>query len=227
MQNHRNGYLDNFTLKLIAIIAMTIDHVGYIFIPRDTTMYLLFRGIGRIAFPIFCFLIVEGFHHTKSPINYLIRLLLFALISEFPFDLAFFNTRVTWQHQNVFFTLALGLACLFCLEEMKTKKWFATFLFILMGISYAIHCDYGVGGVLLICMFYFTGSFRDSFWMQLILSGLIFYIFYGPQELPGLVAIILVNLYNGKRGYNKAQWLFYFFYPLHLLILYAINIYMI
>ena len=225
MQEQRKGYLDNFALKMIAIISMTIDHVGYIFIPNGTTMYIIFRSIGRIAFPIFCFLIVEGFHHTKSPINYLIRLLLFAFISEIPFDLAFFNTTFRWQNQNVFFTLAIGLSCLFCLEEMKTKKWFAIFLFALFGLSFIIHCDYSTGGVLLICMFYFTDSFRDRFWMQLILSGLIFYIFYGPQELPGLIAILMISLYNGKRGYNKAQWFFYFFYPLHLLILYMLNMY--
>ena len=188
-------------------------------------MYTVFRGIGRIAFPIFCFLIVEGFHHTKSPINYLLRLLLFSLISEITFDLAFFNATFYPAYQNVFFTLAIGLACLFCLEEMKTKKWFGIFLFVLLGLAYIIHCDYGVGGVLLICMFYFTAEFKDRFWMQLILSGLIFIIFFGKTELPGLIAIPLINLYNGKRGYNKMQWLFYIYYPLHLLILHAIFLY--
>ena len=225
MQEQRNGYLNNFTLKLIAIITMTIDHIGYIFIPHGTTQYMIFRGIGRIAFPIFCFLIVEGFHHTKSPLNYLIRLLMFALISEIPFDLAFSNTLINWQFQNVFFTLAIGLSCLFCLEEIKIKRWFGIFLFALFGISFLINCDYGVGGVLLICMFYFTKEFKDRFWMQLILSGLIFYIFFGTSELPGLIAIFLIGLYNGKRGYNKAQWLFYLYYPLHLLILFVIATY--
>ena len=222
MQETKHGFLDNFALKMIAIITMTIDHIGYIFVPRGTTMYTAFRGIGRIAFPIFCFLIVEGFHHTQSPVNYLIRLSLFALISEIPFDLAFFNINFDWTHQNVFFTLAIGLACLFCLEEAKTKRWFGIFLFVLFGLAYLIRCDYGVGGVLLICMFYFTSEFKDRFWMQLILSGLIFLVFFGSNELPGLIAILLIGLYNGKRGFNKAQWFFYLYYPLHLLILHAI-----
>ena len=225
MQEYKHGFLDNFTLKIIAIITMTLDHIGYIFIPQGTTMYMVFRGIGRIAFPIFCFLIVEGFHHTKSPINYLIRLLIFALISEVPFDIAFFHSNFDIKHQNVFLTLAIGLSCLFCLEEMKTKKWFSIFLLVLLGLAYVIHCDYGVGGVLLICMFYYTGSFKDRFWMQFILSGLIFIIFFGSLELPGLIAIPLISFYNGKRGYNKAQWLFYLYYPLHLLILHAIYLY--
>ena len=203
---------------------MTIDHIGYIFIPSDTTTYMVFRCIGRIAFPIFCFLIVEGFHHTKSPINYLIRLLIFALISEVPFDLAFFNNIFDIRHQNVFFTLAIGLACLFCLEEMKTKKWFSIFFVLLFVISFFINCDYGPGGVLLICMFYFTGSQKDKFWMQFILAGLIFYLLFGLSELFGLIAILLIYFYNGKRGYNKAQWLFYIYYPLHLLILHFISV---
>lgn len=217
----KKGFLDNFTLKLIAIITMTIDHIGYIFLANSGNNYLISRAIGRIAFPIFCFLIVEGFHHTKSPINYLIRLLLFALISEVPFDLAFFNNIFDPAHQNVFFTLAIGLACLFCLEEMKTKRWFSILLVILFAVSYFIHCDYGPGGVLLICTFYFTGQSRDKFWMQLILCGLIFYLFFGAAELFGLIAILLIFLYNGKRGYNKMQWFFYLYYPLHLLILHA------
>lgn len=220
----RKGCFDNFILKMIAIITMTIDHIGYILIPTDTTTYMIFRCIGRIAFPIFCFLIVEGFHHTKSPINYLIRLLIFALISEIPFDMAFFNKTFDLGHQNVFFTLAIGLACLFCLEEMKTKKWFSIFFVLLFVISYYINCDYGPGGVLLICMFYFTGNQKDKFFMQFILAALIFYLLYGLPELFGLIAILLIFFYNGKRGYNKAQWLFYIYYPLHLLILHFISV---
>ncbi len=222
----QRGYIDNFVLKLIAIITMTIDHIGYVLISTDTKEYLVFRGIGRIAFPIFCFMIVEGFHHTKSPVNYLIRLLVFALVSEVPFDLAFFNDPLYLSYQNVFFTLALGLSALFCLEEMKIKKWYALILLVIFAIAFFIKCDYGVGGVLLICMFYFTGNSKDKFWMQFLLSGLIFYLFFGKAELLGLIGVVLIFFYNGKRGYNKAQWLFYFYYPLHLLVLHLISVYL-
>ena len=221
----RRSSIDNFILKMIAVLTMTIDHIGYIFIPTQTTTYLIFRGIGRIAFPIFCFLLVEGFRHTKSPINYLIRLLLFAFISEIPFNLAFFNSTLHKGHQNVFFTLAIGLACMFCLEEMKTIRWYALLFLLLLTLSFFIHCDYGIGGVLLICMFYFTGTSKDKFWVQFILSGLIFYLFFGKAELYGLIALPFIFLYNGKRGYNKAQWFFYIYYPLHLLVLHFISLY--
>ena len=222
MNEGPNKKLNSFTLKMIAIISMLIDHIGYIFLP-GTEYYSLFRGIGRIAFPIFCFLIVEGFQHTKSPMNYLMRLIVFAFISEVPFDLAFFGTTFNMKNQNVFFTLAIGLACLFCLEEMNRRRWFAIIFLLLFATAYFIKCDYGVGGVLLICMFYLT---KDSFWVSFVLAGLIFYMFYGTAELLGLISLILIFFYNGKRGYNKAQWFFYVFYPLHLLILYGISVYL-
>lgn len=224
MQEKSQGFMNGFTLKLIAVIAMTIDHIGYIFIDPNTSAYLYFRGIGRIAFPIFCFLIVEGFHHTKSPLNYLFRLSVFALLSEVPFDLAFFGTIFDPNHQNVFVTLALGLACLFCLEEMKSRQWFGIFFIILLTISFFIRCDYGIGGVLMICMFYVT---KDSIWVRIILFGLICYVFFGVSELPALFSLIFIYLYNGKRGTNKMQWFFYCYYPLHLMILYSINTYLI
>ena len=83
MTEKQSGFLDSFTLKMIAIISMLADHIGYIFFPQD----MVFRAVGRIAFPIFCFLIIEGFHHTRNHTNYLIRLCIFAIISEIPFDL--------------------------------------------------------------------------------------------------------------------------------------------
>lgn len=217
-QQKQTGFLDSFTLKMIAIITMVIDHVGYIFFPENMT----FRAIGRIAFPIFCFLIVEGFHHTRSHTNYLIRLCVFALLSEIPFDLAFFGTVMDWGHQNVFITLALGLASIFCLEEMNTKKIYAIPFVLIFAASYFVHCDYGIGGVLLICMFYLT---RETPWMRLILTALILYIFFGAFELYGLIAMVFITFYNGKRG-PQVKMLFYWFYPVHLLVLYAIAHYL-
>lgn len=217
-QQKQTGFLDSFTLKMIAIITMVIDHVGYIFFPENMT----FRAIGRIAFPIFCFLIVEGFHHTRSHTNYLIRLCVFALPSEIPFDLAFFGTVMDWGHQNVFITLALGLASIFCLEEMNTKKIYSIPFVLIFAASYLVHCDYGIGGVLLICMFYLT---RETPWMRLILTALILYIFFGAFELYGLIAMVFITFYNGKRG-PQVKMLFYWFYPVHLLVLYAIAHYL-
>lgn len=218
MNRNNIGFLNSFTLKIIAIICMVIDHVGYIFFPK----ILLFRAIGRIAFPIFCFLIVEGFFHTRSHLNYLIRLTVFAVLSEIPFDLALHQTPVDWQYQNVFFTLALGLIAIFCLEEMNAKRIFWIPLALTWLAAYLSNCDYSIGGVLLICMFYVT---RETPWVRFILCALILYVFFNAFELYGLIAIIPITLYNGKRG-PSTKMIFYWFYPVHLLLLYGIACYL-
>lgn len=213
-ENQYNGFLDNFTLKMIAILTMIIDHVGYVLFPEMTIL----RAIGRVSFPIFCFLIVEGFHHTRSHLNYLTRLLIFAILSEIPFDLAFHGGVCNWQYQNVFFTLAFGLMALFCLEEMNSNKIYAIGLILVIAATYFSKCDYGVGGVLLICMFYLA---KNNLIIKWILCALILYLYFGTFELYGLIAMIPISLYNGKRGPKSAMF-FYWFYPVHLLILFAI-----
>lgn len=197
---------------------MLIDHIGYIFFPNVP----MFRIIGRLAFPIFCFLIVEGFHHTRNHLNYLIRLSIFAVLSEIPFDLAFYGHIFDLQHQNVFITLALGLSAIFCLEEMNTQRRFTIPFVLVIITAYFAHCDYGIGGVLLICMFYLT---RKSPWTRLFLCALILYLFFGSLELYGIAAMLPITFYNGKRGPNVKMF-FYWFYPLHLLVLYAIAVYL-
>lgn len=215
MNQKSNGFINGFTLKMIAIITMLIDHIGFIFFPQIS----IFRLIGRISFPIFCFLIVEGFYHTRNELSYFMRLFVFALISEIPFDLAFHNTIFYWQYQNVFFTLALGLLSIFCLEEMNLKKYYFIFLIATWGAALFCHCDYGLGGVLLISLFYLT---KNTPWLRFILTALILYLFFGIYELFGLIALIPIAFYNGKRG-PSAQMIFYYIYPLHLFILWMIT----
>lgn len=220
MENKSFGFMNNFTLKMIAIITMIIDHIGYIFIPTNTAYYQIFRAIGRISFPIFCFLIVEGFFHTRSHVNYLIRLTVFALLSEIPFDLAFHKTPFYWGAQNVFITLALGLFAIFCLEEMNNRRRYVIPLIFVFCVAFVSHCDYGIGGVLLICMFYIT---RHNPAIRILLTALILYMFYNPLELYGLIALIPIICYNGKRG-PKAKMIFYWLYPVHLLILFGLSL---
>ena len=140
----KNGFIGSeygaagSTLKLFAIITMLIDHTGaavvgtiitlgnyrtadYELYGTLSTLYRLMRGIGRLAFPVFCFLLVEGFFHTRSVRKYCERLFLFALISEFPFDFALKPSAVFWNKQNVYFTLLISLICLWMLEEFRAK----------------------------------------------------------------------------------------------------------
>lgn len=230
MNTQSKGIFNSFTLKMIAIVTMLIDHIGYIFLSGDSTSsaYTMSRAIGRIAFPIFCFLLVEGFQHTRSHVNYLIRLCIFAIISEIPFDLAFrfdpdSSSLFNWSHQNVFITLALGLISIFCLEELNNRRIYGIPLLLTWSAAYFSGCDYGVGGVLLINIFYLTAKNPG---IQFVLIGLSMYLFFGPQELYGLFALPFIFLYNGKRGPN-AKLIFYWFYPVHLIVLYLIHHYLI
>ena len=107
--------MSGFTLKFLALILMIIDHCGLVLF-AGTSLYLPCRILGRIAFPLYAFLITEGYVHTRSVKKYAGRLLVFAVLSEIPFDYAFFRTPFYMGYQNVFFTLVLGLGALVCLD---------------------------------------------------------------------------------------------------------------
>lgn len=224
MEEKRNSIgLSTFALKMIAVISMAIDHTGAVLFPQ----YTILRMIGRLAFPIYAFLLVEGFFHTRDVKKYAIRLGLFALASEVPFDLAFFKTPFYGGHQNIFFTLFLGiLALLFAKEcQNKLKNSFlsviVTFTMILIFsiLAELFHTDYGAFGILLIVVFYLFRK-KDIFktvsvtLMNVFLAG-------GIQAYAGL-SMIPILFYNGKKG-PSLKYLFYGFYPVHLLILYIIS----
>lgn len=225
--------LSGSTLKIIAIIAMLIDHIGAVVLARQLLagmggawlyqIYWVLRTVGRIAFPIFCFLLVEGFWHTRNHKRYAQRLLTFALISEVPFDLALSSTVFDASHQNVFFTLFIGLLTMLGFHTVEQKAGWSPFaralclsamMFGGMGAAYLLHTDYDAKGIMCIIALY---VFRKIPGAQ-ILAGCIA---FGWWELAALVAFIPIAFYNGKRGWNL-KYGFYLFYPAHLLILYAI-----
>lgn len=207
--------IDGFTLKWIAIAAMITDHVGALFYPQN----IVFRIIGRVAFPIFCFLLVEGAMYTRNIRKYELRLLVFALISEVPFDMAFYG-GLTLEHQNVFFTLCIGLLMI---EVMKYKgivvyKVLAVFGAILLAEELSV--DYGAGGILIILCFYLL--YRQPFWKQAAFAGMNYFYFGPGVQSYAVLASIPMLLYNGRQG-RSMKYFFYIFYPLHLLILYLIR----
>lgn len=225
--------LSGSALKLIALVTMFVDHIAAAVIARllvtgqgTETLYQVYfamRDIGRIAFPIYCFLLVEGFDHTGNKGRYALRLLLFAFLSEIPFDLAFSGTVLEFGYQNVFFTLFIGLATICGFDAVSAKKeWhpvvrsllLAAVMFGGMWTAYMLHTDYDAKGVMVIMVLYLTRKVRG---LQ-ILAGCIA---FGWWELPALVAFIPIAFYNGKRGWNM-KYLFYAFYPVHLLILYLV-----
>ena len=218
--NRMNKVLTGFNLKIIAIISMTIDHIGSILFPN----LIILRIIGRIAFPIFAYLIAEGYFYTKNKYKYMLRLLIFAIISQVPYWLALGLSF------NILFTFLLALSIL-KLEEILPRKieFIPCSLFIL---SLAFFCDWSIFGVLYILAFY---KFRENLNKQLasfIIISLIKFFFW--QFINGLIiqnliqlgvflAIPFLFLYNGKRGRNL-KYLFYIYYPLHIFVLWLLSI---
>lgn len=222
--------MSTFALKLIAIITMLIDHVAAFLINQETNpeLWLVMRSIGRLAFPIFSFLIVEGFYHTKDIKKYLIRLGAFALISEIPFDMVH-GYVLEFSYQNVFFTLFLGLLLVYCMNqvEQKYKKEVivsnildALLTFAFCAVAVILRTDYNLQGILIIVAFYlFRGNKVLLTVAMLIVNGM----FGGTIQALATIAMLPIALYNGQKG-RSAKYLFYIFYPAHLLIIYLIGV---
>lgn len=218
--------MTNFILKLIALITMIIDHYGAVF----ASDIILFRIIGRLAFPIYCFLLVQGFIHTSNIKKYATRLLVFALISEIPFDLAFYG-RIYPMHQNIFFTLFIGLIAIYYIDKIFSEKnqYFPIIIFFSFLISSLLFVDYSFIGIIYILVFYFTRNYDRS--RQLLFSGIIIFlanIFTGSYlQNYALFSLIPIYFYNNKLGFynKKMQLLFYIAYPLHLAVFALIKLY--
>lgn len=201
--------MTGFQLKLLAMLAMTADHIGAVFFPEIP----LLRWIGRLAMPVLCFFIGEGLRHTRSPRRYLLRLTGFALLSELPFDLAFYG-GIEWGHQNVYFTLALGLLALWAIQSRGMEGWLLALTAALA--AELLGCDYGMYGVLLILL---LDRFHRARSEQLAAAALLNLAFFGLQtQTMSLIALPLLWLYNGKRGRDDRR-LFYLYYPAHLCVL--------
>lgn len=235
-------------LKWIAIITMLIDHIGaallelgllpkisnailgghsFDYVVADYHFWYRFddilRSIGRLAFPIFCFLLVEGFLHTKDVKKYALRLGLFALVSEIPFDLAFNERLLEVSYQNVFFTLFIGLLVLIGLnyfeETLPAHISWLRFIVAITGILFAVflRTDYDAFGIILIVLLY---EFRNYKVLRCI-AGAILMLF---NSTTGFLAFLLIWLYNGDRGRQLPKYFFYAFYPVHLLLLFLVRI---
>ncbi len=229
--------LNSNTIKTIAIIAMLFDHIIAIFFPATSPEMYLFRMPGRIVAPIMCFFIAEGFFKTSNYKKYLGRLIIFALISHIPYILAFGYDIL--DTTSIFFTLAIGLICLKIIysEKLHTVIQISILILLLILASFS---DWGYTAVIWIIMF---GLFHNKFKLQILSFILVsLFVFILPLiiengfsinsmyfyicQLGVFLAIPFLVLYNGERG-KKGKFinsLFYIFYPIHLLILYLINL---
>lgn len=217
------------SIKRIAIITMIIDHTGaFIF-----NNYIIFRMIGRLAFPLFAFLIGEGVRHTKNVKKYMLRLFIFAIISEIPFDLVRTGQWLDWSHQNIFFTLTLGVIAIKCFQYTDKRFPYGSFIsvFAIAVIAEYLQVDYGMFGILMIFVAGYgrTNESRAYYiaGMNLLFAVLLF--FGNPLsaiQAIGSFSLIFMMLYNGEKG-KGIKYLFYSIYPLHLLAIYLLNLYIL
>ncbi len=216
---------------------MLCDHIGFMLIengvlygqnpnywtlaletPVGQRWYLLariLRFLGRMSFPIFAFLTVEGFTHTRNLRNYILRLGIFALISEVPFNLAIKGTVWFPEYQNALFTLLLGVLAMYFME--KVKKYHLIFQFLIAGIfcaaAYFLRSDYGAVGVGLIAALYlFRADKKAQVLVGAAISAAESYIYCGVAAL----SYVFIWFYNGKRGDFPMKYFFYIAYPAHL-----------
>ena len=231
MELRKTG-LSGSTLKIIALVTMFIDHIGAVIVQRTMWMpgfehdfwrslYWPLRYIGRLAFPIFCFLLVEGFVHTSNVKKYLSRLIIFALVSEIPFNLGISGKLLSFDYQNVFWELVLGILAMICLKTIEEKGmnyFIQVVLRLLVIVLFAagaelLNLDYGMYGIISMIALY---VFRQNKVSQLLVGAVSF---CWEQVAP--LAFVPIAFYNGKRGRN-IKYVFYAFYPAHLLVLYII-----
>lgn len=241
--------LTGSSLKWIAIVTMFIDHTGAAILTRVllnspynqgilevfnhkeayTILYYIMRAtrtIGRLAFPIFCFLLVEGFLRTGNRRKYVLRMFLFALITELPFDLVFSARLADGGYQNVMFTLLIGLLVMCVCSELENRfaskrNWLIIGCVLSTGagmlLAHLLQTDYSYKGVFSILLLYF---FRKDRMTQLLAGALSF-----VWEAYAMLSFLMLAKYNGQRGKQRKNF-FYLFYPVHLLFIYVICIFL-
>ncbi|MDD7305584.1 MAG: TraX family protein [Peptoniphilaceae bacterium] len=221
----KRNFFNACQLKFMACIFMLISHISqtaYIDILGYPNLHKPMMLIGRISFPIFCFFIVQGIILTRDVRKYLLRLFIFALISEIPFDLAFYG-KINPYSQNVFLTLFLGALLIYTLTYiekigvnrlLKVVISFSSLLFFML-ISKLLFSDYSYKGIFAMFLLY-LGRNKKSYTALALFIGFYFEA-YLYKVVYGSIGFIL--LYNGKRG-KMNKWFFYAFYPVHLLLIY-------
>lgn len=232
--------LNAASLRLLAMGLMLVDHVGAVLFPQALWM----RMLGRLAFPIFAFQVAEGYRHTRDFRKYCLRLLLFALVTEIPFDLMLGGSVMYPLHQNVLFTLLMGLVVIRQIDKLREEqtivgtliRYGKILLITLAGTLMLV--DYGLLGILTVVVFYVVRGYSGAWLIQLcLLAGIHVYgyqgmnvsLFSGAVEFPlqgfALLALVPIWMYNGEKG-PGGKWLqygSYLFYPVHMLILWLIT----
>ena len=215
-------YGRNF-LKITALLTMLIDHIGCVFLmDRGDVIYKAFRAVGRISFPIICFMLVEGFIHTHSRKKYMINLLIFSIISEIPYDLAFGHKLIDVSEQNVMWTLLLGVIMMCFIEKFEYSFTAIMTVVLITGfVAVLLKTDYSIWGILSIAIFYMQRYDRKN---ALLLTCFLMFA-QGKMQSFGVLAIPFIMAYDGtKNDVKMPKYFFYAFYPVHILALWGISL---
>ncbi len=234
-------FLTSNLLRILAVVLMTIDHLWASVVPGNQWM----AYVGRLAFPIFAFMIAEGFVHTSNRKRYITRMLIFAVATEIPFNLFYIGSPIYPFHQNVLVTFVWALLGMSVIERFKRSMTLknglvSAGLFLLVGIgTFVSFPDYGFWGMMTAVMFYVARDFPFAFLFQIAAMYYINFVGIRGEMIPmslfgfefefakqgiAIFSLIPIWLYSGKRGMKSKvmQYGFYVYYPLHMLILWAI-----
>jgi len=234
----KTKYLNGTVLKVLAMVLMFLDHACWT-IAFD---YQWMTCAGRLAFPLFAFLVAEGYHHTRDFKRYLKRMFLFALISEIPFNLMTAGALLNPFHQNVMFTFCLALLLLRLVDRAWQRSWWRGIIvavcagFVGYVLGFVTFVDYYGFGVITVLAFWLAGKVRCGWLLELaalayinveLMGGMSYVLtlfgreLWVPQQTFALLALIPIWLYNGQRGPGGKAWQYfgYAFYPAHVLIL--------
>lgn len=228
--------MSSFFIKIFALLFMIIDHVGFVLFPNE----LIYRIIGRLSFPLFAYQMAVGFSHTRSKEKHILKLLFFAFICQWPYNLMLqlYNSDFTL---NIIFTFVLSLLIIYFIEKFKfidkdnnkfdTKNFLICVLSstLLMFTGISINVDYTWYGILLTIAFYFSLNHK-------LLSSILFFLLLNLKYIldPSMMSlfayislfdILFIVLFNGKRGY-KFSWIFYMLYFMHFFVLLALKQYL-
>ena len=204
-------------IKILACVTMLIDHAAVVFNVYSVypLLYTSMRTIGRLSFPLFCFLIVQGFRYTKNVKMYALRLLALAVLSEVIFDYVFYHAFFSWRGQNVVFTLFIGLLVLIGVRYFNNRTLAVIgFAFLGCTVAYLLNSDYRAMGVLMILFFYYKQYDRLGSIVGIIILNVINW----NIQAFATFSLIFTEMYKEKER-RLPKYFFYLFYPVHLIVL--------
>lgn len=205
--------LNSYHLKILALVTMIIDHIGAIFYPD----LIFLRIIGRVAFVLYAFMLVEGVYHTNNIHKYIKKIFIWALLSEVPFDIAFYGKPFYFGHQNIYFTLLISILGIYFLQRIKYFFYSIIVVMVVIGVSYFLNFDYSWYGTTMIMAFYLLRKMCTfKFIFIETISTIATFNILGVQ-IFAFLGFIPILIYNGQQGKKNGS-IYYSYYAIHLLI---------